>query len=101
MMHKKNLVKNLETENFQFRSVKHRSNTNRVKQRAMIKNQEIFWNFEFFEKLHKIMQKQLNPNNFMNEMHETEFNVFQKHEFSTQNFKTRFLIIKNTIFANP
>ena len=28
-------------------------------------------------------------------------NVFQKHEFSIQNFKTRFLIIKNTIFANP
>ena len=78
MMHKKNLFKNLETENFQFRSVKHRSNTNRVKQRAMIKNQEIFWNFEFFEKLHKIMQKQLNPSNFMNEMHENEFKCFSK-----------------------
>ena len=28
-------------------------------------------------------------------------NVFQKHEFSTQNFKTKFLINKNIIFANP
>ena len=75
---------------FQFRSVEHRLNTNRVRQRAMIKNQGIFnrskntfdrskfQKFEFFEKQQKIMQKPLNPNNFMNEMHENEFKSFSK-----------------------
>ena len=55
----------------------------------MIKNQGIFdkkntfdrskfWKFEFFEKLSKIMQKHLNPSNFMNEMHQNEFKSFSK-----------------------
>ena len=60
-MHEKiDLVKNLETENF---SVLIDQNTNRVRQKVMIKNQGIFnwlkitfnqskfWKFEFFEKL--------------------------------------------------
>ena len=73
---------------FQFQLVKHRSNTNRVRHRAMIKNQGIFdrskntfdrlkfWKFEFLKKLQKIIQKHLNPSNFINEMHENEFKIF-------------------------
>ena len=34
-----------------------------------------------FEKLQKIMQKQLNPSDFMNEMHENEFKCFSKTWF--------------------
>ena len=37
------------------------------------------------------MQNPLNPNKFMNEMHENELKSFPKHLFSTQNFKKRFL----------
>ena len=37
-----------------------------------------FWKIGFFEKQQKFMQKTLNPNNFMNEMHENEFKIFSK-----------------------
>ena len=114
MLHEREkLVKYLKTEKFSVSigqaSIEYQSS----QAGAMIKNEGIFdqskntfdqskfQKFEFFEKLQKITQKQLNPSNFMNEMHVMSLNVFKKHEFSTQNHKTRFLIIKNTDFANP
>ena len=52
-----------------------------------------FWNIGFFKKQQKFLQKTLNPNNFMNEMHENEFKSFSKTfvfnpELQKQNFHT-------------
>ena len=96
---------------FETRSVEYRSGTNRTNLRPIFENQGIsdqsknmfdwskFWKTEFFEKQQKIMQNPLNPNNFMNEMHENEFKSFSKtfvfnlelqkqdfHTFYPQNF---------------
>ena len=37
-----------------------------------------FWKFEFLKNRRRLYRKQLNPSNFMNEMHENEFKCFSK-----------------------
>ena len=62
----------------------------------------------FFEKLQKIMQYPLNPNNFMNEMHENEFKFFFKtfvFNLELQNkifklFTTKFSTLEHILYQN-
>ena len=107
------LVKNLKTENFPVSIDRASIDTNRVRPRAMIKIK----GFLIDRKSHSIDRNSRNLNflkncrrlckNYSNQgiswmkCLRMSLNVFLKHEFSTHNFKTRFLIIKNIIFANP
>ena len=98
---------------FQFWSIEHWLNINRVRLRAMIKNQGIFdrskntfnrskfWKFEFLKTCRRLCWNNSTKVISWMKCIRMSLNVFQKHEFSTQNFKIRFLIIKKTIFANP
>ena len=99
------LVKYLKTENFQFRSIEHRSNTNRVRQ-TQTKNfncsfdwsknkfdRSKVWKIQNFEKRSNLMQKLLKAQYFMNEMHEYEIKSFSKTlEFNPDLPKSRFSI---------
>ena len=100
---KKNLVKYLKTEIFQFWSIEHRSNANRAKQiltkncyRNFDRSRNSFnwskiWKNQIFEKQSILMQKLLKTHSFMNEMHEYEIKFFSKTlEFNPDLPKTRF-----------
>ena len=64
-------------------------------------DQSKFWKSEFFEKLHKFMQKTLNPNNFMNEIHENKFKSFSKTFVFNPELQKQDLQSSKTISANP
>ena len=101
-MHKKNWLKTEKLIIFQFRLVEHWLNTNRTKPRAMIKNQGIFYwskntfdrskfyKFEFLKNCRRLCKNNSTQVISWMKCMRMSLNVFQKHEFSTQNFKTRF-----------
>ena len=102
---KKKLVKYLKTRIFQFQSIEHRSNANRVRQVQTKKFYRNFnrssnrfdwskiWKNQFFEKQSILMQKLLKVQCFMNKMHEYEMKSFSKTlEFNPNLPKTRFSI---------
>ena len=96
---KKNQSKTQKLKIFQFRSIEHRSNTNRAKQiltkncyRNFDRSRDRFdrskiWKNQFFEKQSILMQKLLTSQCFMNKMHEYEMKSFQKPLNLTQIFQ--------------
>ena len=98
---------------FQFRLVEHRSNTNWVRQKVMIKNQEIFdrskntfdWlnsgNLNFLKNYRRLCRKQLIPINFMNEMHENDFKCFLKTWVFNPKFQNKAFNHQKHNFCQP